>query len=382
MKKLQQIYSGSLNDATNPFIQPEVQFLDDTNALKATSGIEESVTVVEEKQVGEYEVTVLTATDADDLVEWLDDNDYNFTNLDSEKMEYYVAQEEFHFVALKVDASHFNPTSRPIPVEINDGIGDGAVPLDELLGEESEEIADIAALTIAPGEWWWGELSPIQIQFKADQPQLPMRTLESNMSEMTFDLYTLSDTAVYVPGVDTVYSNLIDAEFLKQAPVLHEYEPKGKWLVRQEVVFDPSESREDLFLKMVDTNDFTTVDPGSQVRFDPSSLDTATGIIPGVRGQVVRTDGSGSAFTFSRNLTIGSVGEDVRILQKLLNDEGFIVSDIGAGSPLNETTHFGNRTKQALIQYQNFYRADILEPIGLTTGTGYFGPATINFINR
>jgi peptidoglycan hydrolase-like protein with peptidoglycan-binding domain len=69
-------------------------------------------------------------------------------------------------------------------------------------------------------------------------------------------------------------------------------------------------------------------------------------------------------------------------LQRILNDEGFIVSTEGAGSPGNETTYFGDRTKQALIKYQNFYRAEILTPVNLTSGTGYFGPSTIAFINR
>ena len=72
----------------------------------------------------------------------------------------------------------------------------------------------------------------------------------------------------------------------------------------------------------------------------------------------------------------------VRELQKILNAEGFTVAESGAGSPGNETAYFGNLTKQALIRYQNFYAADILEPVGLSWGTGYFGPSTINFINR
>ena len=357
-----------LEEATNPWITPEVMFMEDAAMGASFDEAEKTVTVVEEKQVGEYDVTVLTATDADDLVEWLEDNDYNYKDSDAEKVEYYVEEGGFYFVALKVNADHFQPFPRPVPIE----------PVwfeDEVVGEEIAKVS-------MPVDWFWGELSNIQISFETDQPQLPMRTLKSNMPNMTFDLYTLSDKALYVPGVDTIWSNLVDAEFLKQVPSLNDYDPKAKWLLRQEINFDPSKSDADLFLRQVSTDTFTTVTAGTQVRFDPSHLDLDTGIIPGTRGQVVRTDGSGNAFTFNRSLSIGSVGNDVLELQRILNDEGFTVSTDGAGSPGNETTYFGDRTKQALIKYQNFYRSDILTPVNLTQGTGYFGPSTIAFINR
>jgi hypothetical protein len=381
-----------LEEATNPFIERDMM-MDDGMVMMATAEAveEKSVVVIEEKQVGEYAVTVLTATDADDLVEWLADNDYNYGEKDAEKVEYYVEQGGFYFVALKVDAEHFDGFPRPMPVEFDGGIGDGAVPLDELLeaeeteiDEEDSAVEDIAVskLSIAPGEWFWGELSPIQISFETDRVQLPMRTLKSDMPKMTFDLYTLSDQPLYVPGVDTIWSNLVDATFLSRVPALNDYAPKAKWLMRQEVSFNPSKSDEDLYLTKATTNKFMTIDPGSQVRFNPSELDTDTGVIAGTRGKVVRTDGAGNAFSFTRSLTLGAVGADVLELQKLLNAEGFTISESGAGAPGSETTYFGNRTKQALIKYQNFYRVDILEPVNLISGTGYFGPSTIGFMNR
>jgi hypothetical protein len=353
----EQIFT-ELDAVTNPWIQPDFMF-NETMAVKTSAESEDqTVTVVEEKQVGEYEVTILTATDAEDLVAYLEDNDYGYSDSDTAKMEYYVAQGGFYFVALKVDATFFKPT--PMPVD---------------------DAAKVQALSIAPDDWFFGQLSPIEISFATDAPQLPMRTLKSNMPEMTFDLYMLGDNALFVPGIDTVYGNIVDAEFLSQTKSISGYDPKGRWLTRQEVRFDPSKSDADLYLAIADTNDFTVVDPGSQVRFDPSDLDAATGIIPGTRGQVVYTDGR-TAFTFARSLTIGATGEDVRALQQLLNEEGFTVSETGAGAPGQESTYFGTRTKTALIRYQNFYRSDILEPIGLSAGTGYFGNATIDFIHR
>lgn len=81
-------------------------------------------------------------------------------------------------------------------------------------------------------------------------------------------------------------------------------------------------------------------------------------------------------FVFTRNLTVGSTGEDVHELQRFLNSRGFVVALSGPGSSGNESSYFGRLTKAALIKFQDFYGSEILAPIGLTKGTGFFGPAT------
>ena len=83
-----------------------------------------------------------------------------------------------------------------------------------------------------------------------------------------------------------------------------------------------------------------------------------------------------SSFIYTRNLKLGSRGEDVRQLQKFLNELKFTIAISGSGSPGNETDYFGNLTKQALIRFQEAYAADILAPVGLIRGSGYFGPST------
>ena len=55
---------------------------------------------------------------------------------------------------------------------------------------------------------------------------------------------------------------------------------------------------------------------------------------------------------FSRELQRGVQGEDVRQLQIFLNNNGFFVSDKGAGSPGNETAGFFGKTQAALIRFQ------------------------------
>ncbi len=70
--------------------------------------------------------------------------------------------------------------------------------------------------------------------------------------------------------------------------------------------------------------------------------------------------------SFTRDLTLGSSGEDVRCLQKYLNSQGFTVSSSGLGSVGNESTYFGPATQSAVIRWQ---RAKAILP-----SSGYFGP--------
>ena len=87
-------------------------------------------------------------------------------------------------------------------------------------------------------------------------------------------------------------------------------------------------------------------------------------------------------YTWTRPLSIGMTGEDVRMLQRLLNsDMATQVAVSGAGSPGNESTYFGPATRAAVIKFQNKYRSEVLAPSGLTSGTGFFGMASINKAN-
>jgi hypothetical protein len=68
-----------------------------------------------------------------------------------------------------------------------------------------------------------------------------------------------------------------------------------------------------------------------------------------------------------RDLTLNSIGEDVKALQTLLislnkGSAALALSKVGA------TGYFGNLTKQALIEYQ--------KSVDITPAVGYFGPLT------
>ncbi|MFA7662856.1 MAG: peptidoglycan-binding domain-containing protein [Patescibacteria group bacterium] len=76
---------------------------------------------------------------------------------------------------------------------------------------------------------------------------------------------------------------------------------------------------------------------------------------------------------FTRYLKLGMVGDDVKALQQLLNNQGFKVSITGPGSPGKETTKFGWATQAALIRFQKKYN--------LNPPKGYVGPGTMEKLN-
>lgn len=89
-----------------------------------------------------------------------------------------------------------------------------------------------------------------------------------------------------------------------------------------------------------------------------------------------------SGYVFTKDLKQGSTGDDVMKLQQYLNsDPDTKVAASGAGSPGNETKTFGPATKAAVIKFQNKYKAEVLTPVGLSAGTGYFGAASRKFVN-
>lgn len=81
------------------------------------------------------------------------------------------------------------------------------------------------------------------------------------------------------------------------------------------------------------------------------------------------TPGTGAPASIAvRDLELGMSGEDVRMLQKLLNANGHPLASTGVGAQGSETEYFGSLTQAAVIAYQKEH--------GVLPSVGYFGPLT------
>ena len=100
-----------------------------------------------------------------------------------------------------------------------------------------------------------------------------------------------------------------------------------------------------------------------------------------IKDSSIVTNPNTECYLFNKNMNIGSNGNDVLMLQKLLNQNGFTLAASGAGSAGNETSMYGRATFNAIKKLQEKYKDKILTPSGLRKGTGYFGESTRKYIN-
>ncbi|MDP1718881.1 MAG: hypothetical protein Q8L24_00435, partial [bacterium] len=98
-----------------------------------------------------------------------------------------------------------------------------------------------------------------------------------------------------------------------------------------------------------------------------AQIDALLAQIAALQSQLAGQGGASSsvACSFTRDLTVGVKGDDVKCLQQVLNAAGFKVAASGAGSPGNESTYFGSLTKAAAAKWQ---AANNVAP-----AVGYFG---------
>lgn len=79
-----------------------------------------------------------------------------------------------------------------------------------------------------------------------------------------------------------------------------------------------------------------------------------------------------ACYVFNQDLKLGSTGIEVTNLTTRLVSEGFLSS---------QSSSFDQVVFGAVVAYQEKYASQILTPVGLTSGTGYFGKSTRNYMN-
>jgi hypothetical protein len=164
------------------------------------------VEVIEVKEVAEFTVSILTATDAQALAGWLREHGYAFSAQDVENFDYYVRRGGAYFAALKINPQRAG--------DVEEGYG----------------------------------LSPIEFEFPAlVAPVLPLRLARDDDPEQELTLYTLGEKPLVVYGAQLLY-NQTTASTIDTPASLERYNPAGKWLSRMTFTVDPPRITEDLSL--------------------------------------------------------------------------------------------------------------------------------------
>jgi len=177
------------------------------------------VTVISEEIVGMFQAAILQATSADDLTQWLNDNNYKFDPADAQVLADYITKNWF-FVAMKLDPSQ-------VPPFIN--------------------------------QWWAATTSPAKITFDYTSSTLtyPLKISAISTDERAEVLvYTISKDPMRFPGAKVEYANEIDeteAESIAlQYPTMSNYIPPGVFVTKLRRTFTKSEMQQDIEIETTD----------------------------------------------------------------------------------------------------------------------------------
>ena len=80
---------------------------------------------------------------------------------------------------------------------------------------------------------------------------------------------------------------------------------------------------------------------------------------------------------FNQNLYFGMENSQIYCLQEFLKSQGEDIYPEGL-----ITGYFGPLTQAAVIRFQERFAEEILEPLNLSSGTGFVGPSTRDRINQ
>lgn len=89
----------------------------------------------------------------------------------------------------------------------------------------------------------------------------------------------------------------------------------------------------------------------------------------------VKNSVSPTSISLTKNLKLGDNNSQVKILQQLLNQSGYLIAETGPGSLGYETNYFGAMTKKAVQKFQ-CEKKIICHGSENTTGFGLVGPLT------
>lgn len=209
------------------------------------------VEVIEETKIDIYDIAVLKATDADVLVDWLNDNGYVTPEEAVPTLEYYVNQDDFYFIANRINLSNKYPG---MEITEND-----TECLNAILGTDIY-LRNIPDYFLS----WYSECSeaskqtvetlyklnagistPIKIEFRPESPFYPMKMTSVNEGEVKVNVYVFSPS----PVRDTSGLMEIDQMTTPDKTVTSEFSPGKYYLTSLTFEDETSELVSDSFFE-------------------------------------------------------------------------------------------------------------------------------------
>ncbi len=177
----------------------------DPASVDAVGGTFEDVIVIDQLEVGSFDVTVLSSDDPDALTDWLDANGFAVTAEHAAALSPYVDR-GWVFTAMK--------------------LRDGVDP---------------------PGFGWNSNVDPVSVTFEADRLDVPFDLLGINRdASYTMVFIVVDDHRVTLPGFDTTYANRISssesASIARFYPSLAPITKAGRMITRLERRFAGGDS--------------------------------------------------------------------------------------------------------------------------------------------
>ncbi len=180
------------------------RFAPDTATFSASLGLnkseDDSVKVIEVKTVGAYEVTVLSATNAASLADWLDAHHFAFPKEEQNVLDDYI-KKQWYFVAAKIDPNE-----------------DGFVVLSGLTKKRHDRAAISPSIQRRLAN---GELHPLVMRFRSPKCVFPLAISIINGKPSEVSLYILSPEPLASRAIfDKRFATYSRerADWIKQAP--------------------------------------------------------------------------------------------------------------------------------------------------------------------
>ncbi|HLC38287.1 MAG TPA: DUF2330 domain-containing protein [Candidatus Norongarragalinales archaeon] len=198
-------------------------------AAGAANGVE----VLQTLQADVYNLTILKATDAESLVEWLDGNGFSFPENKKSVLEYYVGK-NYYFIANKIDLlgkfpgasadenetacasgiSIFTSASRYYGLNASEAEDDVRWQIEQQFNDTEGCMNSSFNVVQALVELREGIATPLEISFTPEKPFYPMKISSIN------DGYTTADVYIFGEECFNDSSQLLEFQSAKQDSAL------------------------------------------------------------------------------------------------------------------------------------------------------------------